>query len=63
MTGKTVLVTGGIKIVIYSNKHVFQMATNYFFHFEGAGYIGCHCCVELLESGYHVIAIDNFSNV
>lgn len=28
----------------------------------GAGYIGSHCCVELLEAGYNVIAIDNFAN-
>ena len=28
----------------------------------GAGYIGSHTCVELLESGYEVIVIDNFSN-
>lgn len=28
----------------------------------GAGYIGSHTAVELLESGYNVICIDNFSN-
>ncbi|XP_049831919.1 UDP-glucose 4-epimerase-like isoform X1 [Schistocerca gregaria] len=28
----------------------------------GAGYIGSHCIVELLEAGYSVIAIDNFAN-
>ena len=28
----------------------------------GAGYIGTHTCVELLESGYNVIVIDNLSN-
>jgi len=28
----------------------------------GAGYIGSHCCVELLNAGYNVIAIDNFTN-
>lgn len=28
----------------------------------GAGYIGSHCIVELLECGYDVVAIDNFSN-
>ena len=28
----------------------------------GAGYIGSHTCVELLESGYEVVIIDNFSN-
>ena len=28
----------------------------------GAGYIGSHTCVELLNEGYDVIAVDNFSN-
>ncbi|XP_046434608.1 UDP-glucose 4-epimerase-like [Neodiprion fabricii] len=28
----------------------------------GAGYIGSHCVVELLECGYDVVAIDNFAN-
>ncbi|MBR4874836.1 MAG: UDP-glucose 4-epimerase GalE [Clostridia bacterium] len=28
----------------------------------GAGYIGSHTCVELLESGYDIIVIDNFIN-
>jgi len=28
----------------------------------GAGYIGSHTCVELLEAGYSVTVIDNFSN-
>ncbi|PED25868.1 NAD-dependent epimerase/dehydratase family protein, partial [Bacillus thuringiensis] len=28
----------------------------------GAGYIGSHTCVELLNSGYKVIVVDNFSN-
>ncbi|KAL6435323.1 hypothetical protein ACFW04_005382 [Cataglyphis niger] len=28
----------------------------------GAGYIGSHCIVELLECGYNVVAIDNFAN-
>lgn len=28
----------------------------------GAGYIGSHCVVELLEAGYGVIALDNFNN-
>ena len=28
----------------------------------GAGYIGSHTCVELLERGYSVIVADNFSN-
>jgi UDP-glucose 4-epimerase len=28
----------------------------------GAGYIGSHTCVELLNAGYGVISIDNYSN-
>lgn len=28
----------------------------------GCGYIGSHCCVSLVESGYEVIIIDDFSN-
>ncbi len=28
----------------------------------GTGYIGSHTCVELLEAGFEVIALDNFSN-
>lgn len=28
----------------------------------GAGYIGSHCVVDLLEAGYEVVAIDNFAN-
>ncbi|XP_075215500.1 UDP-glucose 4-epimerase-like isoform X1 [Lycorma delicatula] len=28
----------------------------------GAGYIGSHCIVELLNAGYNVIAVDNFAN-
>jgi len=28
----------------------------------GAGYIGSHCVLSLLEAGYHVVAIDNFTN-
>mgnify|MGYP004507750787 CR=1 FL=1 len=28
----------------------------------GAGYIGSHTCVELLNKGYDVVVIDNFSN-
>ena len=28
----------------------------------GAGYIGSHTCVELLDAGYDVTAFDNFSN-
>ena len=28
----------------------------------GAGYIGSHACVLLLEAGYKVVVIDNLSN-
>lgn len=28
----------------------------------GAGYIGSHTCVELLESGYEIVIVDNLSN-
>ena len=28
----------------------------------GAGYIGSHTCVQLLEAGYVVVVLDNFSN-
>lgn len=28
----------------------------------GAGYIGSHTCVELLNAGYEVVIVDNFSN-
>ena len=28
----------------------------------GAGYIGSHTCVELLQSGQDVVVFDNFSN-
>lgn len=28
----------------------------------GAGYIGSHTCVELLEAGYDVIVVDNLCN-
>lgn len=28
----------------------------------GAGYIGSHTCVELLDAGYNVIVVDNLSN-
>ena len=28
----------------------------------GAGYIGSHACVELLQSGYRVVVVDNLEN-
>ena len=28
----------------------------------GAGYIGSHTCVELLNAGYDVVILDNFYN-
>ena len=28
----------------------------------GAGYIGSHTCVELLNAGYDIVVLDNFCN-
>jgi UDP-glucose 4-epimerase len=28
----------------------------------GTGFIGSHTCVELIESGYDVVVLDNLSN-
>ncbi|MGW7197912.1 NAD-dependent epimerase/dehydratase family protein, partial [Streptomyces chryseus] len=28
----------------------------------GAGFIGSHACVELLDHGYELIVVDNYSN-
>lgn len=28
----------------------------------GAGYIGNHTCIELLEAGYQVVVVDNLCN-
>ena len=28
----------------------------------GAGYIGSHCCVALINAGYNVVIVDNFDN-
>ena len=28
----------------------------------GAGYIGSHTCIELLNEGYEVVVVDNLSN-
>ena len=28
----------------------------------GAGYIGSHTCVELVNAGYEVVVVDNLSN-
>ena len=28
----------------------------------GAGYIGSHTCVELLNAGHEVVVVDNFCN-
>ena len=28
----------------------------------GAGYIGSHTAVELIQAGYDVVIVDNFSN-
>jgi UDP-glucose 4-epimerase len=29
----------------------------------GAGYIGSHTCVELLNTGYDIVVVDNFLTV
>ena len=28
----------------------------------GTGYIGSHTCVELINAGYDIVVVDNFSN-
>ena len=28
----------------------------------GAGYIGSHACIELLQAGFKVVVVDNLSN-
>ena len=28
----------------------------------GAGYIGSHTCVELIQAGYEIVVVDNFVN-
>jgi UDP-glucose 4-epimerase len=28
----------------------------------GCGYIGRHCCVQLIQSGYRVVIVDNLVN-
>lgn len=40
----------------------FYSAPKHIFVNGGAGYIGSHTCVELLNSGYDVTVYDNFSN-
>jgi len=44
------------KIVIEEKKQKRILVTG------GAGYIGSHTCVELLNAGYHVTVVDNLSN-
>ena len=44
----------------YKNeKEIFNMAI---LVTGGAGYIGSHTCVELLDAGYDVVVLDNLSN-
>lgn len=38
------------------------MALHTVFVTGGAGYIGSHCIIELIEAGFEVVAIDNFAN-
>jgi len=28
----------------------------------GAGYIGSHICLELIQAGYQIVVVDNLSN-
>ena len=28
----------------------------------GAGYVGSHCVIQILEAGYNVVIVDNLSN-
>ncbi len=30
---------------------------------DGAGYIGCHTCLELLQAGYDLVVIDNLTRI
>ena len=39
-----------------------QIMTNHVLVTGGAGYIGSHVCVELLEQGYRVVVLDNLCN-
>ena len=41
---------------IFSNTGSYILATG------GAGYVGSHTVVELLEAGYNVVVIDNLAN-
>mmetsp|Transcript_15455 Transcript_15455/g.36503 ORF Transcript_15455/g.36503 Transcript_15455/m.36503 type:complete len:344 (+) Transcript_15455:45-1076(+) len=38
------------------------MAKNIVLVIGGAGYIGTHCCVSVLEAGFQVVVLDNLSN-
>jgi len=38
------------------------MTSNWILVTGGAGYVGSHCVVELLQEGYNVAILDNFSN-
>jgi UDP-glucose 4-epimerase len=40
----------------------YKVTKKYILVTGGAGYIGSHLCVELLEAGYNIVALDNFSN-
>jgi UDP-glucose 6-dehydrogenase len=39
-----------------------QMTTQKILVTGGAGYIGSHACVALLEAGYDIVVVDNLSN-
>jgi len=38
------------------------MAKHWILVTGGAGYVGSHCVVELLQEGFNVVILDNFSN-
>ena len=50
-----------MKAVIETGLH-FEFAEMKILNTGGAGYIGSHTCLELLQEGYDVTVVDNLSN-